>query len=58
MAEKSSLPSDLFKCVYSFLLENKFTKAAQQFRKQTNVVSYRTGVHDSQPRASLGSRTC
>ncbi|MEQ2177707.1 hypothetical protein GOODEAATRI_006411 [Goodea atripinnis] len=37
MAEPNAVPSDLFKCVYSFLLENKFTKAAQQFLKQTKV---------------------
>lgn len=39
MAEQKSVPSDLYKCVYSFLLENKFTKAAQLFLKQTKVVS-------------------
>lgn len=39
MAAQKSVPSDLFKCVYSFLLENKFTKAAEQFLKQTKVVS-------------------
>lgn len=39
MAAQNSTPSDLYKCVYSFLLENKFTKAAQQFLKQTKVVS-------------------
>lgn len=39
MAAQGSVPSDLYKCVYSFLLENKFTKAAQQFLKQTKVVS-------------------
>ncbi len=39
MAEQNSKPSDLYRCVYSFLLENKFTKAAQQFVKQTKVVS-------------------
>lgn len=39
MAAQKSKPSDLYKCVYSFLLENKFTKAAQQFLKQTQVVS-------------------
>uniref|UniRef100_A0A3Q3F9Y0 Uncharacterized protein n=1 Tax=Labrus bergylta TaxID=56723 RepID=A0A3Q3F9Y0_9LABR len=37
MAAQSSTPSDLYKCVYSFLLQNKFTKAAQQFLKQTKV---------------------
>lgn len=39
MAEQNAKPSDLYKCVYSFLLENKFTKAAAQFVKQTKVVS-------------------
>lgn len=39
MAAQNSTPSDLYKCVYTFLLENKFTKAAQQFMKQTKVVS-------------------
>lgn len=39
MAEQKSVPSDLYKSVYSFLLENKFTKAAQLFMKQTKVVS-------------------
>lgn len=39
MAAQKSVSSDLYKCVYSFLLENKFTKAAQQFMKQTKVVS-------------------
>lgn len=39
MAAQKSVPSDLYKCVYSFLLENKFTKAAQQFMKKTKVVS-------------------
>lgn len=39
MASEKSVPSDLYKCVYSFLLENKFAKAAQQFLKQTKVVS-------------------
>lgn len=38
MAEQNSVPSDLYKHVYSFLLENKFTKAAQQFIKQAKVV--------------------
>uniref|UniRef100_A0A3Q0RJX8 Treacle protein domain-containing protein n=1 Tax=Amphilophus citrinellus TaxID=61819 RepID=A0A3Q0RJX8_AMPCI len=44
MAAEKSVPSDLFKCVYSFLLENKFTKAAQEFLKQTKVVSSSGGV--------------
>lgn len=44
MAAQNSMPSDLYKCVYSFLLENKFTKAAQQFLKQTKVVSGSPGV--------------
>lgn len=39
MAAEKSVPSDLFKCVYSFLVENKFTKAAQEFLKKTKVVS-------------------
>lgn len=39
MAEQNSVPSDLFKHVYSFLLDNKFSKAAQQFMKQAKVVS-------------------
>lgn len=39
MAEQNAVPSDLYSYVYSFLLENKFTKAAQQFFKQTKVVS-------------------
>lgn len=47
MAAQKSKPSDLYKCVYSFLLENKFTKAAQQFLKQTNVVSNLSGVIDN-----------
>lgn len=38
MAEQKLVPSDLYKVVYSFLLENKFAKAAQQFLKQTKVV--------------------
>lgn len=44
MAAQNSIPSDLYKCVYSFLLENKFTKAAQQFLKQTKVVSDYAGA--------------
>lgn len=44
MAAQNSTPSDLYKCVYSFLLENKFTKAAQQFLKQTKVVSGSAGA--------------
>lgn len=44
MAAQNAIPSDLYKCVYSFLLENKFTKAAQQFLKQTKVVSGSVGV--------------
>lgn len=48
MAAQNSKPSDLYKCVYSFLLENKFTKAAQQFLKQTKVVSGSPCVADSQ----------
>lgn len=38
MAAQKSVPSDLYKCVYSFLRDNKFTKAAEQFLKQTKVV--------------------
>lgn len=56
MAAHSSKPSDLYKCVYSFLLENKFTKAAQQFLKQTNVVSGPSGVGDGHVSALSGSR--
>uniref|UniRef100_A0A665WAB7 Uncharacterized protein n=1 Tax=Echeneis naucrates TaxID=173247 RepID=A0A665WAB7_ECHNA len=37
MASQNTVPSDLYKCVYSFLVDNKFTKAAQQFLKQTKV---------------------
>uniref|UniRef100_A0A4W5QXX5 Uncharacterized protein n=1 Tax=Hucho hucho TaxID=62062 RepID=A0A4W5QXX5_9TELE len=37
MAERSSVPSDLYKHVYSFLLENKFTEAARHFIRQTDV---------------------
>lgn len=48
MAAQKSVPSDLYKCVYSFLLENKFTKAAQQFLKQTKVVSDSFCLFDSQ----------
>lgn len=39
MAQDSSVPSDLYQHVYSFLLENKFAKAAKEFLKQTKVVS-------------------
>uniref|UniRef100_A0AAR2KDJ3 LisH domain-containing protein n=1 Tax=Pygocentrus nattereri TaxID=42514 RepID=A0AAR2KDJ3_PYGNA len=37
MAEGGAVPSDVYQHVYSFLLENKFTKAAQEFRKQAKV---------------------
>lgn len=47
MAAQKSVPSDLYKCVYSFLLDNKFTKAAQQFLKQTKVVRRSFSVVDS-----------
>lgn len=33
------MPSDLYQHVYTFLLENKFTKAAKEFIKQAKVVS-------------------
>lgn len=39
MAAGSSVPSDLYQHVYTFLLENKFTKAAKEFIKQSKVVS-------------------
>lgn len=41
MAAGSSVPSDLYQHVYTFLLENKFTKAAKEFLKQAKVVSTR-----------------
>lgn len=44
MAAGSSVPSDLYQHVYTFLLENKFTKAANEFIKQAKVVSTREVV--------------
>lgn len=39
MAQGGSVPSDLYQHVYSFLMENKFAKAAKEFLKQAKVVS-------------------
>lgn len=54
MAAQNAIPSDLYRCVYSFLLENKFTKAAQQFLKQTKVVSGSVGVAVKRSGCSVG----
>lgn len=56
MASEKATPSDLYKCVYTYLLENKFTKAAEQFQKQTKVVSVSPGVRDT--RQDLLSWAC
>uniref|UniRef100_A0A8C1SWD3 LisH domain-containing protein n=1 Tax=Cyprinus carpio TaxID=7962 RepID=A0A8C1SWD3_CYPCA len=37
MAQDGTVPSDLFQHVYSFLVENKFAKAAKEFLKQAKV---------------------
>jgi len=39
MAQDGKVPSDLYQHVYSFLVENKFAKAAKEFIKQSKVVS-------------------
>lgn len=39
MAAQGSVPSDLYQHIYTFLLENKFSKAAKEFLKQSKVVS-------------------
>lgn len=44
MAAESAVPSDLYQHVYTFLLENKFSKAAKEFLKQAKVVSTRGAV--------------
>lgn len=38
MAQDGTVPSDLYQHVYSFLVENKFSKAAKEFLKQAKVV--------------------
>ncbi len=38
MAQDGAVPSDLYQHVYSFLVENKFGKAAKEFLKQAKVV--------------------
>lgn len=38
MAQDGTVPSDLYQHVYSFLVENKFAKAAKEFLKQAKVV--------------------
>uniref|UniRef100_A0A8C2C8T6 LisH domain-containing protein n=1 Tax=Cyprinus carpio TaxID=7962 RepID=A0A8C2C8T6_CYPCA len=37
MAQDGTVPSDLYQHVYSFLVENKFAKAAKEFLKQAKV---------------------
>lgn len=59
MAQDGKVPSDLYQHVYSFLVENKFAKAAKEFIKQSKVVrAFHVFIRSPRARGGSGPVMC